>query len=595
MSQGLVISDPHHASSKGIFLLKCLIVAGAFFLALLVFRGKDELGAAFDYLWLMQWARPILVLGSLLVTANLTALVWRIYLTSTYRPTPPCADAELPAVTVIVPAYNEGRQVAEALRSVLASDYPADRLRIIAIDDGSKDDTWLWMQRAHAEAPERIMLVRQPRNMGKRFALYEGFKRGSSELFVTIDSDSMVLPDTVRNLVSPLARDRKLGAVAGNVRVLNRRQGLIPRMMEVSFTFSFDFIRASQSRVNTVICTPGALSAYRDEAVLPVLEGWLRQTFMGKPANIGEDRALTNLILQNGYHVSFQRNALVYTEVPTTYQNLCKMFLRWARSNVRECLGMSRFIFKNFRNTPKAGARINFILEVINLTVIQAIKVAGLGFLAAYPIGVGLNMLFGALMAGALLALFYVIMHRNSSALWGLPYGLYNLLTLSWVATYALCTPHNSGWLTRQIASNTPRPRTLAWNWRPAAQWAGAMALSLTVGSSMALALSNSAAPPAAAYALRQNIGPVAATVRNAGQPTWSFRAAGMETPPDLDAITLNNVEMDMYRNGRLVSKVRADQAVLDLTNENILTLSGRVKMQPTHQAALPAVSPSRS
>jgi len=585
MFKGHVAGDLGHAESKLQLLLKGLILAGMACLALALFLGWDHCTAAFDYLWAHPWARPLLIMGTVLFAVNLAALAWRIYLTWTYRSATPCADGELPPVTVIVPAFNEGEQVAEALRSVLASDYPAKKLQIIAVDDGSQDDTWYWMQRAHSEAPERIMLVQQPRNMGKRHALYEGFKRGDGEIFVTIDSDSMVLADTVRNLVSPIVRDSKVGAVAGNVRVLNRKQGLIPRMMEVSFTFSFDFIRASQSRVNTVICTPGALSAYRHKAVLPVLEKWLRQTFMGRPANIGEDRAMTNLILSRGYHVHFQRNAVVYTEVPTTYKNLCKMFLRWARSNVRESLAMTRFIFKDFRSTPKAGARINFILEALNLTIIQALKLAGLAGLAAAPLGMGINLALGALLGGAMLGIFYVIMHRNSTAAWGLPYGLYNLLSLSWISTYALCTPQNSGWLTRSISNAAKQPCKAAWGWRPAAQWATAMALSLFIGSGGALALSTPAAM-STPQGLHQPSGPVAATVRQNGHPAWSFRAAGMETPLGLGPITLNKVEMDMYKNGRLVSRVRADQAVLDLANESVITLSGRVRFQPSRQAA---------
>jgi hyaluronan synthase len=130
--------------------------------------------------------------------------------------------------------------------------------------------------------------------------------------------------------------DERVGAVAGNVRVENSNRGALPMMMDTAFVFSFEFIRAGQSVINTVMCTPGALSAYRGSVLLKVLNEWLGQTFMGRRANIGEDRALTNLILREGYLTRFQKNALVYTEVPMTYRNLYKMLLRWARSNVRE-------------------------------------------------------------------------------------------------------------------------------------------------------------------------------------------------------------------------------------------------------------------
>jgi len=591
MPQGQAAGAFRPGNSKFTRVLEALLIlACASALALVLVKGWDHALSTFDRLWVRSWAQPLLVLAQILMVANLAAMVWRIYLMCTYRPTPGCQDEDLPTVTVVVPAYNEGRQVAETLRSVLASDYPPEKLQIIAVDDGSRDDTWQWMQRAHAEVPDRITLIQQPRNMGKRRALYDGFQRGSGEVFVTIDSDSLVLADTIRNLVSPMARDAKVGGVAGNVRVLNRKQGLIPRMMEVSFTFSFDFIRASQSRVNTVMCTPGALSAYRREAVTPVLDGWLMQTFLGKPANIGEDRAMTNLILQNGYHVLFQRNAVVYTEVPTRYRNLCKMFLRWARSNVRESLAMTRFIFRDFRDTPKSGARINLILEVINLTLMQLLKLVGLLWLTTLPIGVSLNLLLGALMGGGILALFYAIRHRSLASVWGLPYGVYNLLSLSWISTYALCTPHNSGWLTRQQTSGPARTRPPAWSWRLAVTRAGAMASALVVGSSLAWALSNPMAQPLAKE-IAKPAGPVTATVRHQGKPVWTVRATAVDIPLGLGPITLNGVDMMLYSEGRVVSRVRADQAVLNLEDSKSFTFKGRVRMNPTRRAKQSALS----
>jgi hyaluronan synthase len=114
------------------------------------------------------WSRIIAQVGQVILVINVLALLWRVYLVLTYKPVPECASADLPALTVVIPAYNEGRQVADTMFSVAASDYPADKLQIIAVDDGSQDDTWLWMQRANAEMPGRFTLIRQPRNMGKR-------------------------------------------------------------------------------------------------------------------------------------------------------------------------------------------------------------------------------------------------------------------------------------------------------------------------------------------------------------------------------------------------------------------------------------------
>lgn len=396
------------------------------------------------------------------VWVSLAALVWRVYLVYTYKPVAPCADRELPVCSVIVPAYNEGAQVLYTLRSVAASDYPADKLQIITVDDGSKDDTWRWMKQAERELGDRVQLVQLKKNSGKRRALYEGFQRSRGDILVTIDSDSEVDASTLRHMVSPFVHDAMVGGVAGNVRVLNTAAGIIPKMLDVSFTFSFDFIRASQSRVNTVMTTPGALSAYRRSVIFPVLNEWLHQTFFGQPANIGEDRALTNLILKNGYHVHFSKNAVVYTEVPTAYVGLAKMFLRWARSNVRETIVMAGFIFKKFRQTPALGARINLLLHLHRMSIGEMLKLWSLSILVAFPTLFLFNMFTGAILFSMIPGLFYLSRHKDSNFLWAIPYSLFWLIGLSWISLYALFTPHRTGWLTRGLKSQASHLLTAA-------------------------------------------------------------------------------------------------------------------------------------
>ncbi|MBN1931695.1 MAG: glycosyltransferase family 2 protein [Desulfobacterales bacterium] len=405
------------------------------------------------------WGTILLFFGGLFLIVNILAFIWRVVLFWKYRPAPSCSDTRLPMCSVIVPAYNEGRQVLKTLRSIAASDYPADKLQIIAVDDGSVDDTWKWICRAAQELNGRVKALRLPINRGKRHALYTGFLQSQGEVLVTIDSDSMVDPQTLRCLISPFVHDRQVGAVAGNVRVLNRQAGIIPLMLDVVFLFSFDFIRAGQSMVNTVMCTPGALSAYRKKIVMRVLMQWRDQKFFGNPANIGEDRAMTNLILREGYHVHFQQTAMVHTNVPTGYSNLCKMFLRWARSNIRETLVMSTFAFHKFRQSPMLGARINLLLQWLSLTKSQLFLLATFGYLIAYPLEIGLNILLGIVISSTPAVMLYSWRYRNTDGLWNYVYGIFWFFSLSWITLYALITPHRTGWLTRQIKQE-PEPST---------------------------------------------------------------------------------------------------------------------------------------
>ncbi len=375
--------------------------------------------------------------------------LFSLFLYLKYRPIESVSDKELPTCTVIVPAFNEGEQVLHTLRSLTASDYPAEKLELLAIDDGSTDDTWYWMQEAKRELGDRISIYQQPRNKGKRHALYRGFNIGSGQVFVTVDSDSEVKADTLRNLVSPFVVNENCGAVAGNVQVLNSKSGIIPRMLNVSFVFSFEFVRAAESKLKTVLCTPGALAAYRREAVFGCLPEWINQRFMGKPSDIGEDRAMTNMILKQGYETMFQSNAHVLTQVPERYKGLSKMFIRWGRSNVRENIMMSRFVFSNFRNEGKAGARLLFVNQWIKLIMAYPAIVLMLMFLVSYPLLSICATLVSILIFGSIPVMIYARRYQFSRSVWAYPYALFFAFGLFWITPYAIATAGRRGWLTR--------------------------------------------------------------------------------------------------------------------------------------------------
>lgn len=368
-----------------------------------------------------------------------------------YKEVKSVSDEELPTVTVIVPAYNEGKQVWSTLISLVESDYPAEKLQLMAIDDGSVDDTWHWMQQAKEQLGDRVTIMQQPKNKGKRHALYRGFQLATGEVYVTVDSDSIVYPDTLRNLASPFVVDEKCGAVAGNVRVLNNQKAIIPRMLNVSFVFSFEFIRSAQSALGSVLCTPGALAAYRSNAVKACLSDWMNQTFMGQPTDIGEDRAMTNMILKQGYHVRFQRNAYVLTNIPENYTSLYKMYIRWERSNVRENIMMSRFAFKNFRKDSKIGTRVLLINQWIQMVMAYPILILMFAFLLMHPLLFLSSTLFSILILSSLPAFFYAKKYNFKECFWAYSYSIFYSFGLFWIKPYAIATANRRGWLTRGI------------------------------------------------------------------------------------------------------------------------------------------------
>lgn len=433
------------------YLGKSLVAIGLAVVMIYAFLLRMEFIELDGEVWIPEELNEILWVLFIFGFINTAVFVWRLYLIITYRPIPMTARKDLPKVTVVVPAYNEGRLVMDTLESVAASDYPRKKLQVIAVDDGSKDDTWRWMEAAAAKLGGRVELVRLPANKGKRRALYEGFRRATGQVLVTIDSDSLVERHTLRHLVAPFVQDARCGAVAGNVRVLNRKAGLIPRMLEVTFNYSFDFMRASQSRFNTVFCTPGALSAYRSELVIKVLDKWLGQRFLGEPAGIGEDRAMTNLILKQGYHVLFQRHAVVHTKVPVTYKGLCKMYLRWARSNVRETVEMAKFAFRPFRPTSALGARIELVRSILSMSLGEVVKVIAAVLLIANLEILVPGFVVACCISAIVPAAFFLLRHKDSDFLWAFTYALYCAVGLTWISLYAIFTVKRSAWLTREL------------------------------------------------------------------------------------------------------------------------------------------------
>lgn len=384
-------------------------------------------------------------------------LAWRVILWRRYRPMVPPVDAALPSMSVIVPVFNEGALAGDCIRAALASRYPHDRLEIIVVDDGSTDDSWEHIRAAAAAAPNAaaVRTLRHERNLGKRAALALGFSQARGDVFVTLDSDSILDPDALRCGVAPLVHDPKIGAVAGCVRVLNARQSLVTRFLKCTFSLSFRFVRAYQNEFRGVFCTPGALSFYRAGIIRRVAGAWANQRFLGRPCVTGEDRALTNLALREGWLTAYQQNAVVHAEMPSTYAGMCRMLLRWARSNIRETIFLFRFLFTPFRRERVNTFRFNMLLVTMNLIVPVLLVAQSLPFAAVVSANFP-HQLAMLLFHAAVVVSIYYANERDSDWVWLVAYQFLWVFGLSWIMPYAALTLRNTGWLTR--GAPTPSP-----------------------------------------------------------------------------------------------------------------------------------------
>ena len=140
----------------------------------------------------------------LFTLAGSCVTLFRVVLVARYRPSPDVEDVRLPMLTVVVPAYNEGRQVLSTLRSLAASRYPRERLQLIAVDDGSQDDTWMWIRRGEHELGSLLTAVRCPRNGGKRHALGGTFFEPT--VLANVKADALVSREETFGPLAPVFR-----------------------------------------------------------------------------------------------------------------------------------------------------------------------------------------------------------------------------------------------------------------------------------------------------------------------------------------------------------------------------------------------------
>ena len=390
--------------------------------------------------------RLLAYMGILWMVMGFILIVIRTILWIIYRPAAPVSPHEAPRMTVIIPAYDEGAMVLQSIESVIKAEYPQDRLEILVIDDGSRDDTWEHICRAVARYPGRITALRHECNRGKREALALGFSRARGEILVTIDSDSVIERGALLALAGPF-RDSRIGALAGKVLVYNRAHGVIPRMLHVRFIIQFDMLRAGESVYRNVYCCPGALAAYRAQAVRTVLERWRTQSFLGSRCTFGEDRAMTNYLLDEGYDALYQRTAVVRTVVPNAYVKLCKMLLRWDRSYVREELRFARIVWGRPWPTRALALYDRVVtdaaipISLLSLGVVPVVIATRPGIVGPMVTLMGAMSLFQVL--------YYLRTERSFHFIYGVLYAYYSSIALIWIFPYAVATVRARGWLTR--------------------------------------------------------------------------------------------------------------------------------------------------
>ncbi|MFG2790515.1 bifunctional polysaccharide deacetylase/glycosyltransferase family 2 protein [Streptomyces sp. NPDC048419] len=220
-------------------------------------------------------------------------------------------------VSVIVPAYNEKECIANTLESLSRSTHP---IEVIVVDDGSTDGTSaIAREAAYALGMTNVRVIRQE-NAGKPAALNNGVRSASCDIVVMMDGDTVFEPETVRRLVQPFA-DPEVGAVAGNAKVGNR-DTVIGAWQHIEYVMGFNLDRRMYDLLRCMPTIPGAIGAFRREAVLQV-GGMSEDT-------LAEDTDITIAMHRAGWRVVYQEHAKAWTEAPASLGQLWSQRYRWS-------------------------------------------------------------------------------------------------------------------------------------------------------------------------------------------------------------------------------------------------------------------------
>jgi poly-beta-1,6-N-acetyl-D-glucosamine synthase len=274
----------------------------------------------------------------------------------------PAPLSYLPPVTIIVPAYNEAMVIEAAIGSLLRQNYP--RFEVLVVDDGSTDGTYQVAAKLEGHFGGAVVRVVSKPNGGKAAALNTGITLARHPFIVCMDGDSRLSPDTLRNMVQHFA-DPRVGAVAGNVKVVNR-VNFWTRLQALEYIEGLNMARRAQGFIRAVNIIPGPIGMFRRDVLLQ-LGGYDTDTF-------AEDADLTLKILAAGWRVEYEDSAIAYTEAPERLTALLKQRYRWTRGILQAMGKRSRTLFS--RKTDFA-VRLSLCMMVFESIIWPFMNVVG--------------------------------------------------------------------------------------------------------------------------------------------------------------------------------------------------------------------------
>lgn len=280
--------------------------------------------------------------------------------------------------TVLIPVYNAENLIKETIESIQKQKY-SGKIYINIIDDGSTDNTLKVLKSMNLDSNTTII---ESTHNGKAAALNKGLQKVKTDYTITLDSDTVLHPLAIRNIMHKLTNsNKKTAATTGCLFVKNAKKSFITKLQEWDYTLGIFGIKLVQGNYNSTLVAQGSFSAYKTK-ILKEINGW------GKC--VGEDIVLTWQLLSNGYETNFSKNAIAFTEVPETFKSLGKQRKRWARGMIEAFKKVKIFTSRKMNLKSKFLIFLDIFFPFIDLALLIFVPLGLILLALGNPLLIGL-------------------------------------------------------------------------------------------------------------------------------------------------------------------------------------------------------------
>ncbi len=235
------------------------------------------------------------------------------------------AVARWPMITVFIAAHNEEKVIAGCIEALLNTDYPPECLKIIPVNDRSKDSTGVIIDGFVTRFPSRISpFHRTEGKAGKAAALKDALQFAEGDIAIIFDADYVPGRGLLKQLVAPFF-DPEVGAVMGRVVPINSGANLLTRLLDLERSAGYQVDQQARMNMNLLPQYGGTVGGVRLSAVKAV-GGWHDDT-------LAEDTDITFRLMFNGWKTVYTNRSECYEEVPEEWSIRIKQVTRWAKGH----------------------------------------------------------------------------------------------------------------------------------------------------------------------------------------------------------------------------------------------------------------------